>query len=445
MTKHIIAAVLLFSATAQAQEHFAGLATSQRTGNLTATVNPSLIATTDNHISVNIVSFSGAMINNKVGFSELLGGKNFEDALFSGSNPASLRADVQILGPSVAVKVNKWAFSFNTKANSQANLVDIDNRFGNALVNGSVAGGASADILNHNQRASGVAWAEAGVGIARELFSVGGHSLYGGINFNVLLAGSYVNMASSGFTGELEVQGENVRLTNAYSKLSFAYAGALANDFGKVPNFMDYFGKPGGIATDVGITYQWKDENDEGHRIIAGAAIKNMGTMNFKAENNKSVSYELNIPDGQYLDLNQFKDESDIKVIEQKLLESGYVQQTAESKNFKAKLPGVFILHADVRLYNRLYLGGLLQQKMHSDMSNFQVIAQDLFTITPRYATPNFEVYMPVTNSEISGTVVGIGTRYRGFYIGSGSVITGLVNSNGTHQIDAYMGFRLAL
>ncbi|MFP5437881.1 MAG: hypothetical protein ACLGH8_08860 [Bacteroidia bacterium] len=445
MTKYILAVALLTMGTVQAQEHFAGISTSQRTGILTTTINPSIIAATDNHISVNILSFSGAMLNNKVGFSDLISGTNFDDAIFSGNKAASLRADAQILGPSISLKVHKWVFSFSTQARTQANMVNIDNRFGNAIVNNMISGSVSASILNHDQRASGVAWGEAGIGIARELFSVGPHSLYGGVNFKLLLAGTYINMSSSGFTGELAIQGENVSLTNAQSRLSFAYAGALANDFGKVPNFMDYFGKPGGLSTDVGVNYVWKDESEDSYRITAGAAIKNMGSMNFNADNNRTVAYELNIPQGQYLDLAQFKNESDIKVIEQKLLQSGYVQQSSERKDFKIKLPTTFVLHADVRLYSKFYLGGFLQQKMHSDMNDTQLTAQNLITITPRFATHNFELYVPVTNSEISGTAVGIGTRYRGFYIGSGSVITGLANSSGTHQIDAYMGFRLAL
>jgi hypothetical protein len=445
MAKYIFAATLLTLGAVQAQEHFAGLATSQLTGILTSTINPAIIATTDNQITVNILSFSGALVNNKVGFSDLIGGKNFEDAIFSGNKPASLRADGEILGPSISLKIDKWVFSFTTQARTQANMVNIDNSFGNAIVNNMIAGSVSANIANHDQRASGVAWGEAGIGIARELFSVGEHSLYGGVNFKLLLAGTYINMSSSGFTGELAVQGENVSLTDAHARLSFAYAGALANDFGKASNFMDYFGKPSGVATDVGVNYVWKDESNDSYRITAGAALKNLGSMNFKADNNRMVSYELNVPQGQYFNLSQFKDESDIKAIEQKLLQSGYIQQVSESRDFKTKLPSTFVAHADVRLYGSFYLGGFLQQKLHSDMKDTQLTAQDLITITPRYATRNFELFVPVTNSEISGTAVGIGTRYRGFYIGSGSVLTGLANNSGTHQIDAYMGFRLAL
>lgn len=445
MTKYILAATLLTSGAVQAQEHFAGLATSQRTGMLTTTVNPAIIATTDNHITVNILSFSGALVNNKVGFSDLIGGKNFEDAIFSGEKPASLRADAVILGPSISLKVNKWVFSFSTQAKTQANIVNVDNRFGNAIINNTVDGSISTIFSNLNQRALGVAWGEAGFGISRELFSIGEHSLYGGVNFKLLLAGTYVNMSSSEFTGELSAQGENVSLTNAHARLNFAYAGALANDFGKASSFMDYFGKPGGMATDIGINYVWKDESNNSYRITAGAAVKNLGSMSFKADNNRKVSYELNVPQGQYFDLSQFENESDVKIIEQKLLQSGYIQQISESSDFKIKLPSTFIAHADVRLYGRFYLGGFLQQKLHSAMKDNQLTAQDLVTITPRYATRNFELFVPVTNSEISGTAVGIGTRYRGFYIGSGSVLTGLANNSGTHQIDAYMGFRLAL
>ena len=48
--------------------------------------------------------------------------------------------------------------------------------------------------------------------------------------------------------------------------------------------------------------------------------------------------------------------------------------------------------------------------------------------------------YIPVTFHEISGTNVGIGFRLGGFYLGTSSMITALINDS--KQADAYLGFR---
>jgi hypothetical protein len=49
---------------------------------------------------------------------------------------------------------------------------------------------------------------------------------------------------------------------------------------------------------------------------------------------------------------------------------------------------------------------------------------------------------LPISHSEFAGGNVGLGFRLGGFYLGSGSVITALMNDS--KQIDLNMGFRWA-
>lgn len=440
--------IVLCAGGLQAQEHFAGIATAQGTGILSGTMNPAEFVNLPDTYSLNVLSVSAYMSNNKMGFGDLVKSDNFEDAIFSGDKPASIRADFEILGPSFAYNMDKWAFVITTAGKTKANIVDINNDLGNALVNGAAPESietASGILVDYNQKATATTWGEIGFGVAREIFSMDGHTINAGATFKILFPGTYARMSASNFSGTITAETGTVALTDAHTNVSFAYSGALADNFTDDSNFANYFGNgPNGFSMDIGVNYNWKTEDDR-KLINAGAAFRNIGTMTFKDSNNQSNSYMVDVPNGQYLDLQQFSGDSDIQEIEQKLIQSGFAQISKQNTDFKVKLPATFALYADVRVYNNWYLGAYTQQKLSQDYEETQIAVQNIFTVTPRYATENFEVFLPLSSTEISGFAAGAGVRYRGFYIGSGSFITALIDNGETHQADAYFGFRFSL
>ncbi|MFP9115463.1 hypothetical protein ACLI1A_16110 [Flavobacterium sp. RHBU_3] len=448
MKKIIVISALLGTLSVTAQEHFAGISTSLRTGILNGTVNPAALANLTETFSFNVLSASAYMSNNKMGFSELITSNDFEHSIFSGNKPASVRADFEVLGPSVAWKVDKWVFALTTSGKTKANIININNDLGNAIVNGALPESvetAATVLVDYNQKASAITWGEIGFSVARQLYSENGHTLNGGVTVKLLMPGTNARMNASNFSGTLAYHNNSVALTDAYSNVSFAYSGALKDDFNNDTNFVDYFGKPGGVSADVGINYNWKPDEDKLYKVNAGIALRNMGSMTYSDPNNQSNSYIINVPEGQYLDLQQFAGDDDLESIEQKLVNSGFAQIVKQNTDFKVKTPATLAVYADAQVYGNLYLGAYIQRKLNQDYKQNQISVQNVFTVTPRYATQNFEAFMPVSSSEISGFAMGLGLRYRGFYIGSGSVITAVFNNTDTHQADAYAGFRFSL
>jgi hypothetical protein len=173
-----------------------------------------------------------------------------------------------------------------------------------------------------------------------------------------------------------------------------------------------------------------------------------MGSMTFKDDNNYSTNYNLNIqptednPDG--LNLLVFQNADGIQEVETILINQGYLNKTeAEKKEFNVKLPTTINAYVDLKLIPKLYVSGYLQQRVSENTSNDQISAQNIVTITPRLNMGLFEVFSPFTNSEISGFNVGFGFRIAGFYLGSSSIVTGLINNN--KQADAYFGYKIGL
>jgi len=446
MKKPLLCLLAMLGTGMFAQEHFSGINTSRRAGLLNANLNPAELVNLKNTYEVNVFNFSANVSNNKVTFGDLVGGEeNFEDLLFRGNEPVNLRADIDILGPAFGFKIEKWAFAITSAAKIKANLTDVDVNLGNSVTSsvGSALLGTGTISTNYNQRVAATTWGEIGLSAAREIYNDGANKLSAGITFNLLFPGSYANMSIDKLKGRISNENGNAILSDAEANINFAYSGSLANDFTDSSNFTDFFaGGLRGFATDIGFNYQWLDGlKDDSYKLNAGLSLKNLGSMTFKEDNNVSNSYKLDIPPlPNGLNLNQFDEVSNIQEIEDVLVQSGYLSQTSSAKDFKVKLPAMLAVYADYNVYGNWYVTGYLQQKLKDDEMNDQIAIQNLGTITPRYSLNSFEAYMPLSVSEVAGFTAGIGFRFGGFFIGSGSILSAAVSD--TDQADAYLGFR---
>ena len=444
--KKLILIVLLFSIkTLYSQEHFAGLTTSSRVGIITAGMNPAELANLSTKFEVSIFGLSINASNNKIGFNDLTS-NNVENMIFVGDEPVNMRFDAEVYGPGVAVKLHKWVFGLSSKANGKLDVIDVDPKLGDAISNSGLNSLLSSTFLNYdnNQRIIGTTWGEVDLLLARTLYEDGVHKINGGVTFKLLFPGSYANLGADKFSGTISQSLGQGYLTNTNANLNIAYSGSLANSFS---NFNDYaksiFGGLNGFAADFGINYQWKDATSDSknkYRLNTGLSIRNIGSMTFKDDNNNSTNYKLEIQGTESLNLNQFENVDNLQEIETILLNSGYLTKQSGSKDFKVNLPTTFSLYADVKVIPILYVSAFLQQKIKNDNDNDQITSQNIFTVTPRVRLGSFEAYIPFSNSDISGFNTGIGFQFKGFYLGSGSILTALINDS--KQGDVYAGFR---
>jgi len=442
-----IICLFTFMATGMfAQEHFSGINTSRRTGLLNASLNPAELVNLANKYEINVLNVSANISNNKITFGDLVSSdENFEDLLFRGSESVNLRLDADIVGPGFGFRYEKWGFAITSSAKVKANMVNVDTDLGNALTDNNISPllGVSLISSSENQRASATTWGEMGLSAARELYNDDTNKFSAGITFNLLFPGSFANMSASNFQGSIRNEGAQLYLTDAQANLNFAYSGSLGDNFTDSSNFTKFFaGGLNGFSTDIGVNYQWLDnQKEDGYMINAGLSVKNLGSMTFKDDNNVSNNYTLDITGNERLNLNQFEDVETIDDVEQILLQSGYATLQKTRNDFKVKLPSILAMYADVKVHNNWYVTGYLQQKLQDDENNTQIAQQNIFTVTPRYSMKTFEAYLPLSHNEIAGFTAGIGVRVRGFFIGSGSVLSAAVTD--TNQADAYIGYRI--
>lgn len=456
MKKLNLILLALISYSGFAQDHFAGLNTSSRVGILNTSINPAELSNMSKRFEVNIFGLSLNVANNKIGYSDLMSDTDLESLLFRGNDPVNMRVDTEIYGLGLAMKYKKWGLAISSKAHGKMDIVDVDPKLGDALVNSALnsAFGSATINNNYNQRINGTTWGEVGFTLSRNLVDKEKYKVNIGATFKLLFPGSYANLGLDKFQGTITNSGGQVYMNNTTANLNIAYSGGLASSFTTVSDYsQSVFGGMNGFATDLGFNYQWKDKpetnpkkNWNKYKLNVGLAVRNIGTMTFKDDNNHSTNYTLNIqstganPLG--LNLNQFNNVDSFQQVETILISQGYLNVAPQKKDFKVKLPTVFSAYADVKIISKLFITGYIQQKLNDDNANDQITVQNSVTITPRVNLGYFEVYSPWTNNEVSGLNGGIGFRVGGFYLGSGSIVTAMINDS--KQADFYTGFRWA-
>ncbi|HEU0137761.1 MAG TPA: hypothetical protein VFQ50_10770 [Flavobacterium sp.] len=437
--------ILLAAVPAFAQGHFSGITTSQRVGLMNASINPAELTNLTSKYEIQVVGASMLVSNNKIGFSDLTGGEDFEDLIFRGDEAVNMRIDGAVVLPGFAMRHGKWSFGLATKAYAKMDLVDVDANIGDAISNNGInIFGSTTISSNENQRISGTSWGEVGLLAARNLFEDEKHRISGGVTLKLLFPGSYTNFGADSFTGTINSTLSEVTLTDAQANLNIAYSGNLGESF---TEFGDYtrslFGKLNGVAADLGINYQLKG-TDNKYRVNAGLSIRNIGSMTFKDNNNASTDYVLSIQGFESLNLEVFENADSMQDVEQILLNSGYLDKTERtSTDFKVELPTTLTAYADVKIAPTFYVTVFTNQKLKEDSGNDQITGQNVFSVTPRYTLENFEVWSAWSANEFSGLAGGIGLRAYGFYLGSGSIITALISD--AKEADVFVGYSFGL
>lgn len=466
MRKLLLCSISLLSLNLFAQEHFSGINISKRSGLLNASVNPAELTNMSRKFDINVFNFSVNVSNNKVTFSDIVGGEDLENKIFTGSEPTSMRLDLLIQGPSFAMKYKKWAFAITSAANTKANAIDVDVNFGNAVTN-SFLGSAQINS-GYNQRMNGASWGEINLTAARTIFESDSHKFSGGATLKLLFPGAYMNMGVSDLKGQVSYRTDgidpnpDVYIDYATANVNFAYSGSLANDYEDTSNYSKFFaGGLNGVGADFGFNYQLKDtmaptmedtnsvetanetRRADEYKLNIGVSIRNMGSMTFKDDNNQSTNYRLDIPVTNSFDMEQLDNVKSIKDIEAILISEGYLTKQTSNGDFKVKFPAVINLYADYKIYNKWYVSAYTQQKLTDDSGNDFTTIQNVLTLTPRFAGKNYEVYLPLSSNEVSGFTTGFGFRLGGFFLGSGSIVTAALDNS--KQADIYMGFRFGI
>jgi Family of unknown function (DUF5723) len=440
MKKIILISTILLVSNVFAQENFAGYNASNRIGIVQSSYHPSLLSFQTHDFDLQLGGLNAGVSNNKLNMNDFFG-DDFEAKLWSEGSNISFRIDAEIIGLGAGFTYKDWGFGLLSKSNIKMNVTDINSKLGNAIINGSDDLTIVNSLINvkENQRINATAWSEIGASVSKIVFGKEKHQLSIGATFKLLMPASYANFGLSNLNANLSSSVSNDVLLNASGNLNIAYSGNLANDFTDSNSYTkSIFGKPNGFGLDFGTTYQWKNSKGE-TALLASASVRNIGSMTFKGNDNENSNYTL----GGNIDLINYNDLNSIEDIKNQLIKDGHLTLVNGSKDIKVNLPTTLNLMASAKIISKFHASINLQQSLNDKNSNDQITSNNFFTVTPKLVFKNFELYAPLSNSDLTGFSSGFGLRAGGFYIGSGSVISATLAE--TKLIDFYMGFSVGL
>jgi hypothetical protein len=417
--------------------------------------NPANIADSRLKTDINIVGFSAGAYNDiyKAKFSDFFKIKDFEGKVDKNPKPNnSLASNVDVLGLAWMGKLKEGhSLAIYTRSRSMLNIVDIDGTLIDAVY--TTGNEISYNVTNQNVNLSTNNWLEGGASYAFELFEGG---LDGEHFFKVGLTAKYLYGFGNNY---VKTQNVNIKFTylmnpnlSNYSTSGIVDMGniGILDQFKAVENYQ-YFNalknvaqnNGQGIGGDIGLVYEYRPdiklytyENEKGekaynkdenkYKLKIGLSLTDFGTIAYK-NNVKERTFDVTGNNTKSKVQNQ---------------DFGVTFKTlSEKPELIAKLPFALHFNIDWNILNRWYLNVNTDRRLLAETTKNASFIQNNISITPRFESQRFSAYLPLSIYNLSGFQAGFGLRYGGFYLGSGSLITALIQK--TQSADVYLGIKV--
>lgn len=423
----------------RAQESFLGIQNSQRKGMINALMNPAELNHLNKKVEVSFFALGETLDNNVLSFQDMLSDFNQFESIFERiSEPVNVRTDLTLMGPSVGIRLNKWSIGFTSQVRAKVDVIDFNPKLGDAIINETKAGGASQTQLDlpYNQRINAVGWLELGLMAGTSIWETKNQSLSLGGHFKVLFPGTYANLGVDQIQATLLTDQDRIRLSNARGILNLSYderwdinrTGGLGFDTDLWTGF-----SPRGFAVDLGANYLLKRN---GRRFLnLGMSLKNLGAMT-TASSQVTRNYQINIAPTESFRIDNL--EGSIEEIEQQLVASGFFTASREETATRIHLPQQIAAYVEFSPVRNFQVSVYGQKRIEDESRNRQLSSPDLLVVTPRFIAGKLEIYSPWMQHQVSGLAGGFGIQFGGFFVGSQSVITGLLADSS--RLDVHAG-----
>jgi len=366
----------------------------------------------------------------------------------SSSNNFGLNTDV--LGPAFMFNLNsKSSIAVFTRARSFYTVNDINGATSDALDDDTTE---DFNINEGDFYTFAQGWGEVGITYARVLFDNKQHFIKGGLTLKYLQGAGSAYAAGNNITLNYDADGTD--LGAGESAGSISSTGEIT--YGRFDEFDDGdydYDLPDakGFGADLGFVYEWRPNHEDykktsangdsyyvkdknKYKLKVGLSVTDLGTINYK----DGVEETFNVTNTDLNEDNLKNAESLADIL------NNFYTLTGTRNGFKTNLPTALHLNADWSFNNRFYLN------LNTDLSlvsktkvNSSHIA-NMISLTPRFESKWFSFYLPVSVAQYSGFQAGAGLRAGPLYVGSGSIISGLISDN-SKAADVYAGLKIPI
>lgn len=426
MKKQLTFIMLLLTFVSNAQSFF-GFQYDNYAGVNAVMSNPANIVDSRFRTDINIFSGDVNLTNSYYSFTlnEL-----FNDNYYSQENTTntsglnSLYTKVDILGPSFMFNIAKnQSIAITTRLRGIGHVTNLDGNLINSINDNDAFGDYS--ISNQNFSIASNSWGELGGTYARVLFDKGTHFLKAGVTLKYLFG------INTGFVKANNLSVQFNETNNTYTTSGSIEVGNT-NSFEDVQDPFDNQGT--GFGGDIGFTYEYRPDNRNNaskgqnkylYRI--GFSVTDIGSMTYKDATIDTYNANATVTEDQF---------------ENGSFDSFY-NKTSTKNKVNVSLPTAVRTNIDWSMSNKLYLNFNSELSLVKNTnSNSNYIANNV-SITPRYESKWLSVYLPFSYVKYSGLQSGFGLRMGPLFVGSGSVINGLLGK--IKAIDVNFGLKIPI
>jgi hypothetical protein len=340
----------------------------------------------------------------------------------SGSN--SLYTKVDILGPSFMFNIAKnQSIAFTTRLRGIAHITNLDGNLINSINDNDAFGDYS--ISNQNFSIASNSWGELGGTYARVLFDKGTHFLKAGVTVKYLFG------VNTGYVKANNLSVQFNETNNTYTTSGSIEVGNT-NSFDDVEEPFDNQGA--GFGGDIGFTYEYrpanrintsKGQNKYLYRI--GFSVTDIGSMTYKDATVDTYNANATVTEDQF-ENGSF---------------NSFYNKTSTKNKVNVSLPTAVRTNIDWSMTNKLYLNFNSELSLVKNTNpNSNYIANNV-SVTPRFESKWLSVYLPFSYVKYSGLQSGFGLRMGPLFVGSGSVVNGLLGK--TKAIDVNFGLKIPI
>lgn len=366
----------------------------------------------------------------------------------SGLSTGSGIAD--ITGPSIAFKVGKKSsFAIGTRVRMFSNFWNVDGRLVSEIGEDKKEPQAYPYMVSSSKdmMLNAAMFSDISLSYAKEVYEKGPHSIKAGITLKYITAMSHASIDVQGLQGKVAVTSDGVPyITAATGQITTRSSGNLFTDI-KLGSLTSALIGNGSIGADIGLVYEYKPadlkNSKTDYRFKVGVSITDIGKIAYHPDSLYSRSYNVHIPASNALYFNNnFQNSSFAHTTEVYDKYPDFFTPTAtQSSKYKVGLPTTLRAYIDANLGNGLFVSADINAGLQKKESVTAMYVYNAIALIPRYEKGDFSISLPMVYQGYTHASVGLGINAGPFYIGSSSLISGLVSK--TKQLDGFVGLRI--
>ncbi len=444
MRKLYLLFFLLSASTLSAQD-FLGFSNSNYAGVAGIDLQPASIVDSRFKVDISLVGFSLSGSNNYAGikgsaFRKDAAGvypfeySDFEDNYIvtrGGKGPRSLYGSNQIVLPSFMVTLNsKSALAFNWRIRSYANVDGVEDELATLIRNGLNYSPLWLQRLeNKNLSLQTMSWAEYGLTYGRVLMDRNEHFLKGALRVKVLqgLQAAYL------FVKDLQYEfTTDTTLSLFQSDVNYGHS----TNFEMTGNSIKYqFVSNFSLGFDLGVVYEWRPQyqkykydmdgktdlwrrDQNKYKLKLGFSAIDIGGIKFKkGELSNDFTADINFWNLSNLDFSGTPIQAFDDTIRARF------GQRSSDPNFKMNLPTALSAQVDYHVWKDMYVNFTSFYAFQHRRNKDKIHDLTTLSLTPRWDSRWFGVYLPLNYNSMGIFGVGTGVRVGPLMLGTSNII----------------------